>query len=63
MAVPELQEIYFSKMTSFFQIYITTFTRPGKAFEALRNHPRSLQLAWMYLLIPIIGYTFMYSFF
>ena len=51
-----------SAMNPLFRYYFTTFTRPEKAFEMLLNDERYFRLGFIYILIPIIGYTLMYIF-
>jgi hypothetical protein len=49
-------------MSSFFSIYLQTFTRPNRAFGQLLKTERYLQWSFGYMLIPIAGYTFTYVF-
>lgn len=42
--------------------YFLTFLHPKKAFEILLNDQRYFQLAFVYMLIPITGYTLLYVF-
>jgi hypothetical protein len=42
--------------------YFLAFVRPGKAIERLLNDKNYFSLGFVYILIPIIGYTLMYVF-
>jgi hypothetical protein len=44
------------------QIFRKTFFNPGKAFNNLLGKPRHLRTGFLFLLIPIVGYTLMYQF-
>lgn len=49
-------------METFFRNYIYTIVQPRKSFERLINSANYFQLSFLYILIPIVGYTFMYIF-
>jgi hypothetical protein len=42
--------------------YFLTFIKPGQSLRRLLDNERSFQLGFLYILIPIVGYTLMYVF-
>lgn len=42
--------------------YLLTIIKPGRSFERLLNKEKYFSLGFLYILIPIIGYTLMYVF-
>lgn len=49
-------------MNSFFRYYFKTFIKPKESFEKLLQNPGYFKLGFLYILLPIAGYTLMYIF-
>lgn len=49
-------------MNNFFKYYFKTFVKPKESFERLLQNPGNFKLGFLYILLPIAGYTLMYIF-
>lgn len=49
-------------MTGFIKYYFKTFIQPKESFEWLLQNPNYFKLGFLFMLIPIAGYTLMYIF-
>ena len=45
---------------SFFNLLFKTFIKPKQAFETLLQRPNYFKLGFLYILLPVTGYTLMY---
>ncbi|MBX9784238.1 MAG: YIP1 family protein [Chitinophagaceae bacterium] len=49
-------------MNSFFKYYFKAFAKPKESFSRLLQNPRYFKLGFLFMLVPIAGYTLMYIF-